>query len=83
MLSQQDVRRKIDRCLALAADSRGDPATARIALRQAAALMQAHAIQHLSNLDRDQIDWTKRKSSEAWLAGLDYSVVCSDGIYVP
>lgn len=50
MAEQDDILRKIQRCLALANDKRGDQNTSAIALRQAQKLMETYNISHTAVL---------------------------------
>lgn len=66
------VHRKIQRCLALAQDPRGDRTTAETALRQAVALMKKHGIDPATGepVKVDPLPQTRRRSyltPEGWV----------------
>lgn len=95
---QLKVMAKVRKCLALAADVRGDRTTRETAWRQAQALIEKHglqlerhepAAQHEppSLPDRSSPGWAKfwaqRTAAEAMRAGLSSAVLCRDGWYIP
>lgn len=89
---------KVQKCLALAADARGDVTMRETAWRQAQALIQKHGLQ----LERFESAsptasagppplaspewrtyWARRTSAEALAAGIRTPVLCRDGWHVP
>jgi hypothetical protein len=85
--SSDRIRVKLRKCQALADDARGDPTTRETAARQAQALMRKHSLQvdgtPVPAPPAPPIDWSTRTSTEAAAAGLQRSVLCADGVFVP
>lgn len=89
---------KVRKCLAVAADSRGDPTTRETAWRQSQAMIEKHGLQ-LERLEPVPPAtpagppplqsaewgpyWARRTTAEASAAGLRSPVLCRDGWHVP
>jgi|GEM_PF-2880940 len=86
---------KVQKCLNLAADTRGDPTTRETAWRQAQALIERHGLQ-LEKLMPEAAApavpalssplwgpyWAQRTTAEALAAGVRTPVLCRDGWFV-
>jgi hypothetical protein len=87
---------KVQKCLNLAADVRGDPTTRETARRQAQALIRKHGLQidhamreaqvpavpHLSSPEWGSY-WARHRVLDAIQAGIRSPVLCRDGWFVP
>ena len=89
---------KVQKCLNLAADTRGDPTTRETAWRQAQVLIEKHGLQ-LDKFEPAQPPaqpaiptvsspdwgpyWAQRSAADAMRAGVRTTVLCADGWHVP
>jgi hypothetical protein len=81
------IVRKIRKCLAFAADTRGDQTMRETAWRQALALIERHGVRPDEQVTAPRVatpqDWRRHTVAEAMQAGVRSTVLCSDGWYVP